>query len=58
MAAPILDTKLAVDGEGFRANAAHNRALAERLRADVAAAARGGSDKARERHTKIGRAHV
>ena len=55
MSAPVLDTKVSVDGEAFRANAAHNRALAERLRADVARAALGGSDKARERHTARGK---
>ena len=55
MSAPVLDTRLSREDEGFRANAAHNRALAETLRADVARAARGGSDKARERHTSRGK---
>ena len=27
MSAPVLDTKITLDGESFRANAAHNRAL-------------------------------
>ncbi|MFX6926383.1 carboxyl transferase domain-containing protein, partial [Acinetobacter baumannii] len=39
----------------FRANAAHNRALVERLRADVARAALGGNEKSRERHTARGK---
>ena len=55
MSAPVLDTKLSADGETFRANAAHNRALVERLRADVAHAALGGTEKSRERHTARGK---
>ena len=55
MSAPVLDTKLSPDSEGFRANAAHNRALAETLRADVATAALGGNEKSRERHTARGK---
>ena len=55
MSAPILDTKLSADSDTFRANAAHNRALAEQLRADVAAAALGGNEKSRERHTARGK---
>lgn len=27
MSAPVLDTKITLDGESFRPNAAHNRAL-------------------------------
>ena len=42
MSGPVLDTALAPDSEAFRANATHNRALADQLRADVAAAAQGG----------------
>ena len=41
--------------EQFRANAAHNRALAEELRARVAKAALGGSENARERHVARGK---
>ena len=37
MSGPVLDTALSPDSEAFRANAAHNRALADQLRADVAA---------------------
>lgn len=55
MTAPVLATNVAPDSEPFKANAAHNRALAERLRADVAAAAQGGGERARERHTARGK---
>ncbi|MEK7343041.1 MAG: carboxyl transferase domain-containing protein [Pseudomonadota bacterium] len=55
MTAPIIDTKLSPDSETFSANAAHNRALAEDLRAKVAAAARGGSDSARDKHVARGK---
>ena len=55
MSAPVLDTKITRDGDEFRTNAAHNAALADRLRSDVARAARGGSAKSRERHTSRGK---
>jgi 3-methylcrotonyl-CoA carboxylase beta subunit len=55
MSAPVLDTKVSADSESFRANAAHNRTLADRLRADVAQAALGGSAQSRERHTSRGK---
>ncbi len=55
MSAPVLDTKLDRDGATFRANAAHNRSLVERLRADVAKTALGGNEKSRERHTSRGK---
>src|SRR6476469_8539005 len=55
MGAPRIDTKLATDSDEFRVRAEHNRALAERLRADVAAAAQGGSEKHRERHVSRGK---
>ena len=55
MSAPVLDSKVQPDSDQFRANAQHNRALVDRLRADVARAALGGSDKARERHTARGK---
>ena len=38
-----------------QARATHNRALAARLRADVATAALGGTEKARDRHTARGK---
>ncbi|WP_294395011.1 carboxyl transferase domain-containing protein [uncultured Sphingomonas sp.] len=46
---------VASQDEGFRANDTHNRALAERLRSDVATAAAGGSEGARERHVARGK---
>lgn len=55
MSAPVLDTKLSPDSDAFRSNAAHNRALADELRAKVAAAARGGSDSARDKHVARGK---
>ena len=55
MTAPVLDTKLSSADPTFRANDAHNRALAEQLRADVARAARGGNAKSRERHAARGK---
>src|ERR1700751_3841588 len=55
MSAPVLDTRLSPDSEQFRANAAHYRALVDRLRADVATAALGGNEKSRERHTSRGK---
>ncbi len=47
----VLATTLSPDSETFRANAAHNRALAEDLRARVATFALGGPEKSRDRHT-------
>ena len=55
MSAPVLPSAIDREGEAFRANAAHNRALVERLRANVAAAALGGNEKSRERHTGRGK---
>jgi 3-methylcrotonyl-CoA carboxylase beta subunit len=55
MSAPRIDTKVSTDSEEFRARAKHNRALAEKLRADVAQAALGGTEKHRERHKSRGK---
>ncbi|HEY0622476.1 carboxyl transferase domain-containing protein [Sphingomonas sp.] len=55
MSGPVLKSALSPEDESFRANAAHNRALVERLRTDVAAAALGGNEKSRERHTARGK---
>jgi 3-methylcrotonyl-CoA carboxylase beta subunit len=52
---PVLTTALSPENETFKANAAHNRALADKLRADVAQAALGGNEKSRERHTSRGK---
>ncbi|WP_066655560.1 MULTISPECIES: carboxyl transferase domain-containing protein [unclassified Sphingomonas] len=55
MSGPVLKSLVNAEDEGFRTNAAHNRALAEKLRADVAQAALGGNEKSRERHTARGK---
>ncbi|WJH37769.1 methylcrotonoyl-CoA carboxylase (plasmid) [Aliirhizobium terrae] len=52
---PQIRTLLDRNSEGFKTNEAHNRALAEDLRAKVAAAARGGSESHRERHVSRGK---
>jgi 3-methylcrotonyl-CoA carboxylase beta subunit len=55
MSGPVLESAVAAGSAEFQANAAHNRALAEALRADVAKAALGGGEKARERHVGRGK---
>jgi 3-methylcrotonyl-CoA carboxylase beta subunit len=55
MSAAKLDSKIDLDGDEAKARAAHNRGLAEKLRADVATAALGGTEKSRERHTSRGK---
>ena len=47
MSGPRLDSKIDLDGDEAKARAAHNRGLAEKLRADVATAALGGTEKSR-----------
>ncbi|MBX3561348.1 MAG: methylcrotonoyl-CoA carboxylase [Sphingomonas sp.] len=51
----LLATKLDESSDTFRTYAAHNRALAEELRARVAASALGGNEKSRERHVARGK---
>ncbi len=55
MTAPVLTSKLDLDSPEARARAAHNRGLAEELRAKVAEAALGGSERHRERHVSRGK---
>ncbi len=55
MSAPVLSSSIDPESETFRARAAHNRALRDRLRADVAKAALGGSAASRERHVARGK---
>lgn len=55
MSAPRIDSKIDTDSDEFRGRAGHNRALAQRLRDDVATAALGGTEKARDRHTARGK---
>ncbi len=55
MSAARLSSRIDLDSAESRARAAHNRGLAERLRADVARAALGGTKKSRERHAARGK---
>ena len=55
MSAPRIDTKVQPDSPEYRARFAHNRALVDKLYADVAQAALGGSEKSRERHVSRGK---
>ena len=55
MSGPKLDSKIDLNGDEAKARALHNRGLAERLCADVAKAALGGTEKSRERHTSRGK---
>ncbi|HEX2763973.1 MAG TPA: carboxyl transferase domain-containing protein, partial [Allosphingosinicella sp.] len=48
-------SKIDAESESYRRFAAHNRALAEALRESVAAAAKGGSEKHRQRHVARGK---
>jgi len=55
MSAPVLSTLLNRDDPAAQARMAHNRALADELRARVAEAALGGDERSRERHTSRGK---
>ncbi|WP_068071877.1 carboxyl transferase domain-containing protein [Novosphingobium lentum] len=55
MSAPVLPTTLDRSSAEAQARFAHNRALAQELRARVATAALGGNEKSRERHTARGK---
>lgn len=55
MSAPRLETTLDPASEEAKARSAHNRALADKLRADVGQAAKGGPEKHRERHVSRGK---
>ena len=55
MSAPALQSRISTDSEDFASKAAHNRALAQKLRDDVAKAALGGSERSRERHVSRGK---
>jgi 3-methylcrotonyl-CoA carboxylase beta subunit len=52
---PTLTSKLDLESPEAKTRAAHNRALADELRAKVAEAALGGSEKSRERHVSRGK---
>ncbi|MBT2188175.1 carboxyl transferase domain-containing protein [Sphingobium nicotianae] len=55
MTGPVLPTSVDTASDDFAARAAHNKALRDRLYADVATAALGGGERARERHTARGK---
>ncbi|WP_265570288.1 carboxyl transferase domain-containing protein [Sphingomicrobium nitratireducens] len=55
MSAPVIDSKVDLEGPEAKARAKHNRELVERLRADVAEAAKGGPERHRERHVSRGK---
>ncbi len=55
MTAPTLTTKLDRESAEAKARFAHNKGLAEKLRARVAEAALGGPEKHRERHVSRGK---
>src|SRR4030095_8053381 len=55
MSAPRLQTSISPDNDHFRARREHNRALVDKLRADVAKAAKGGSEQHRKRHVERGK---
>jgi len=55
MSAPVLPTTLDATSPEARARDAHNRALADELRARVAKAGLGGDQRARDRHTSRGK---
>jgi len=55
MTAPTLTTKLDRESPEAKVRFAHNKALADELRAKVAEAALGGSEKSRERHVSRGK---
>ena len=55
MTAPVLTTKLDREAPDAKARFAHNKALAQELRADVAKAALGGAERSRERHVSRGK---
>ena len=55
MSAPVLTSSLDREAPDAKARFAHNRQLAEDLRASVAKAALGGSERSRERHTSRGK---
>jgi acetyl-CoA carboxylase carboxyltransferase component len=51
----IIHSHISAQSDEFKANAAHHRALAEELRAQIARAAEGGSADARAKHTARGK---
>src|SRR5688572_20827699 len=54
----ILESQLDPQSEPFQQNVAHNRALAEELRARLAQVRQGGGEQARQRHAEQGKLFV
>jgi 3-methylcrotonyl-CoA carboxylase beta subunit len=52
---PTIKSRLDTGSPAFKANAAHHRALADELRAEVARAAEGGGPEAQRKHTARGK---
>ncbi|OYW16018.1 MAG: hypothetical protein B7Z39_03085, partial [Novosphingobium sp. 12-64-8] len=55
MSGPVLSSNLDSTSPEAQSRAAHNRALADELRARVAQAALGGDERSRERHVSRGK---
>jgi len=55
MSAPAIPTQIDTQSESYRAQSAHNVALKDELWTRVAKAAKGGSEKSRERHVGRGK---
>ncbi|OYZ39658.1 MAG: methylcrotonoyl-CoA carboxylase, partial [Novosphingobium sp. 16-62-11] len=55
MSGPVLASAVDLSSEQAQARAAHNRALAQELRARVSKAALGGDERSRERHVSRGK---
>ena len=55
MSAPRIESKISTESDEFRGRQKYNAALAGKLRADVAEAAKGGNEKSRERHISRGK---
>jgi propionyl-CoA carboxylase len=51
----LIHSHVSTQSDEFKANAAHHRALADELRELLAAAAQGGSEEARRKHTERGK---
>src|SRR5947207_12675320 len=55
MSAPRIESRIVTESDEYRTRVTHNRALAQKLRADVAEAAKGGPEKHRQRHVSRGK---
>ena len=55
MSAPVIDSQVKPKSEAFETNRAANMALRDQLRADIAKASAGGSERAREKHLSRGK---